>query len=93
MDIDMDTMIHLLNGMAGIDSTLIDKVLRFLSGVQAIWHVEVSVLCGSMALTLSQTMALLLVKFMVPSMASAVTTDPTRFKLKLVLEIIMSTNW
>jgi len=37
-------------------------------------------------------MELLLVKFTAPVMISAVATDPTQSKSKLVLEIIMSTN-
>ncbi|XDV44028.1 hypothetical protein PO909_012391 [Leuciscus waleckii] len=37
-------------------------------------------------------MELLLVKFTVLTMISAVATDPTRSKSKLVLEIIISTN-
>ncbi|XDV44011.1 hypothetical protein PO909_012375 [Leuciscus waleckii] len=37
-------------------------------------------------------MELLLVKFTAPVMISAVATDPTRSKSKLVLEIIMSTD-
>ncbi len=85
-------MTLVLNGMAGIDSSLMDQVLRCLSGVCPTCHVEVIVLCGLVALILSWKMELYLVKFMALDVISAVTTDLTQSKSKLVLEIIMSTN-
>ncbi len=92
MDISLIMMTLVLNGMAGIDSSLMDQVLRCLSGVCPTCHVEVLVLCGLVALILGWKMELFLVKFMALDMISAVGTDPTQYKSKLVLEIIMSTN-
>ncbi len=92
MDISLIMMTLLLNGMAGIDSSLMDRVLRCLSGVCPTCHVEVLVLCGLVVLILGWKMELYLVKFMALVLISAVTTDLTQSKSKLVLEIIMSTN-
>ncbi len=90
--INMHMMTLVLNGMVGIDSSLMDRVLRCLSGVSITCHVEVLVLCGLVALILSQKMELLLVKSTVLITTSAVTTDLTQSKSKPVLEIIMSTK-
>ncbi len=92
MDISLIMMTLVLNGMAGIDSSLIDQVLRCLSGVCPTCHVEVLVLCGLVALILSWKMELFLVTFLALDMISAVATHPTQSKSKLVLEIITSTN-
>ncbi len=92
MDISLVMMTLVLNGMAGIASSLIDQVLRCLSGVCPTCHVEVLVLCGLVALILGWKMELYLVKFTALDMISAVATHPTQYKSKLVLEIIMSTN-
>ncbi len=92
MDISLVMMTLVLNGMAGIDSSLIDQVLRCLSGVCPTCHVEVLVLCGLVALILGWKMELYLVKFTALDMISAVATHPTQSKSKLVLEIITSTN-
>ncbi len=92
MDISLILMTLVLNGMAGIGSSLMDQVLRCLSGVCPTCHVEVLVLCGLVALILGWKMELYLVKFMALDMISAVGTHPTQYKSKLVLEIIMSTN-
>ncbi len=92
MDKSLVMMTLVLNGMAGIDSSLMDQVLRCLSGVCPTCHVEVLVLCGLVALILGWKMELFLVKFMALVLISAVTTDLIQYKSKLVLEIIMSTN-
>ncbi len=92
MDISLILMTLVLNGMAGIDSSLMDQVLRCLSGVCPTCHVEVLVLCGLVALILGWKMELYLVKFTALDMISAVATDLIQYKSKLVLEIIMSTN-
>jgi len=92
MDTYLDMMTPVLNGMAGIVSSLMDRVLRCLSGVSVICHVEVIVLCGLMALILSWKMELLLATSTALLMTSAIPTDLTQSKSKLVLEIIMSTN-
>ncbi len=92
MDICLETMTLVLNGMVGIDSSLMDRVLRCPSGVSVTCHVEVLVLCGLVALILSQKMELLLVKSTALLMISAVPTHPTLSKSKLVLEITMSTS-
>ncbi len=92
MDKSLVMMTLVLNGMAGIGSSLMDQVLRCLSGVCPTCHVEVIVLCGLVALILSWKMELFLVKFMALVLISAVTTDLTQSKSKLVLEIIISTN-
>ncbi len=89
----LDMMMLVLNGMAGIDFSLMDRVLRCLSGVSVICHVEVLALCGLVALILSQKMELLLVKSTALLMISAVPTHPTPSKSKLVLEISMSTDF
>ncbi len=92
MDISLIMMTLVLNGMAGIGSSLMDQVLRCLSGVCPTCHVEVLVLCGLVALILGWKMVLYLVKFLALAIISAVATDLIQYKSKLVLEIIMSTN-
>ncbi len=92
MDKSLVMMTLVLNGMAGIGSSLMDQMLRCLSGVCPTCHVEVLVLCGLVALILGWKMELLHVKFMALVMISAVATNLNQYKSKLVLEIIMSTN-
>lgn len=92
MDIYLDMMMLVLNGMAGIVSSLMDRVLRCLSGVSVLCHVEVIVLCGSVALILSLKTVLFLETSTALLMASAVPTDQTQSKSKLVLQITLSTN-
>ncbi len=88
----MDMLTLVLNGMAGIGSSLMDQVLRCLSGVCPTCHVEVIVLCGLVALILGWKMELLPVKCMALTMICTDAIYPTQYKSKFVLEIIMSTN-
>ncbi len=88
----MDMLTLVLNGMAGIDSSLMDQVLRCLSGVCPTCHVEVLVLCGLVALIFGWKMELLPVKCMALTMICTDAIYLTQYKSKFVLEIIMSTN-